>query len=115
MKSLEAKMPAAFKEQLRMVLVSFDPKNDDVKRLKELQQAHAVDDRWSFVRVDDPDAVQELAAILGVKYRFLPNGQINHSSVITLLDGDGVIRARMDGVGQADETILDAVPRLSKR
>lgn len=111
MKKLEAKLPESIKREMRMVLVTLDPKNDSVPRLKELQRAYVGEDsRWSFLRVEDPDAVQELAAVLGVKYRFMPDGSINHSSVITLLDRDGVSRARMDGMGQADETILDALP-----
>ena len=113
MRRLEAKSPATQQQKLRMVLVTFDPERDTVSALKKLHTAHGLDpSRWSFLRVADPDAVQELAAILGVKYRFMPDGSINHSSVITLLDGGGVVRARMDGMDLPDETLLDALHRL---
>lgn len=109
MKRLEAKMSPAMREQMRMVLVTFDPKRDTVPQLKVLADKFAPDSkgRWSFLRSADEDAVQELAAVLGVKYRFMPDGTINHSSVITLLDERGVVRGRMDGMDSPDETILD--------
>lgn len=113
MRRIESKLPPDVRERMRMVLVTFDPKRDTVPKLKELQERYAPDTtRWSFLRVDDAGAVRELAAILGTKYRFMPDGSINHSSVITLLDGGGVVRARVDGMETPDSTILDALPLL---
>lgn len=110
MRRLEAKLPPEVKKRMRMVLVTFDPARDTVPELKKLKQRYAPDDtRWSFLRVDDADAVRELAAILGTKYRFMPDGTINHSSVITLLDERGVVRARVDNMEQPDELILEAL------
>ncbi len=106
MRRLEAKVPEADRAKLRMVLVTFDPKRDSVAALSKLHEAYGLDERWHFLRVDDADAVQELAAILGVKYRFMPDGTINHSSVITLLDGGGGVKARMDGMDLPDDTLL---------
>ncbi len=116
MKRLEAKVPEADRAKLRMVLVTFDPKRDSVEALRKMHGLYSLDERWGFLRVDDAEAVKELAALLGVKYRFMPDGAINHSSVITLLDGKGIVRARMDGMDLPDETILDPlVPMLSAR
>ena len=110
MKRIERKLPETVRRELRVILVSFDPLRDTVGSLKKLQLAHGVDAaRWSFLRTDDRDAVRELAAVLGVKYRFLKDGAINHSSVIIYADGGGVIRARMGSLDQPDETILDRV------
>lgn len=116
MKRLEAKVPDAHKSKLRMVLVTFDPERDTVPALRKLHDLYALDGRWQFLRVDDAEAVRELAALLGVRYRFMPDGAINHSSVITLLDGQGVVRARMDGMDLPDERILDTLlPMLAPR
>jgi protein SCO1/2 len=62
--------------------------------------------RWSFLRVDDAGAVRTLAAVLGIKYRFLPGGAINHSSVITYVAPDGVIGGRMESLAADDATVL---------
>ncbi len=116
MKRIEAKLPPDVREKMRMVLVTFDPKRDTVPKLKELAQRYAPDStRWTFLRVDDAEAVRELAAVLGTKYRFMPDGSINHSSVITLLDEQGVVRARVDGMETPDATILDALPKAGGR
>lgn len=109
MRRLEAKVPPSLRPRLKMVLVTFDPKRDTVPALARLHEAYGMDARWRFLRTEDADAVQELAALLGVKYRFMPDGSINHSSVITLLDENGVVKARMDGMDLPDETILDAL------
>ena len=106
MRRLESKVAPEHRSKLRMVLVTFDPKRDTVQALSKLHEAYGLDDRWHFLRVDDAEAVQELAALLGVKYRFMPEGTINHSSVITLLDRSGVVQARMDGMDLPDDTIL---------
>lgn len=111
MKRLEAKLTPEQRADLRVVLVTFDPRRDSVASLKELGSLHRVDAaRWSFLRTDDERVVREMAAILGIKYRFQNDGSINHTSVITLLDPEGAVSARMDGLDLPDETILDAVP-----
>jgi protein SCO1/2 len=104
---IEAKLTPAQRAELRVVLVTFDPARDSVAVLKQLQVAHGVDaSRWSFVRTDDAGAVRALAAVLGIKYRFLPNGAINHSSVITSVAPDGVITGRMESLAASDDAVL---------
>jgi protein SCO1/2 len=106
-KRLEAKLSPAQRADLRVVLVTFDPARDTVAMLKGLQAAHQVDARrWSFLRVDDASAVRTLAAVLGIKYRFLPGGAINHSSVITSVGPDGAITGRMESLAADDATVL---------
>lgn len=106
-KRLEAKLSPAQRAELRVVLVTFDPARDTVAMLKQLQAAHQVDARrWSFLRVDDAGAVRTLAAVLGIKYRFLPGGAINHSSVITSVGPDGAITGRMESLAADDAAVL---------
>ena len=116
MKRLEAKLSEEQRAQVRVILVSIDPKRDTVEVLKTLQQAHHVDPtRWSMLRTDDQDAVRELAAVLGISYRFLPNGMINHSAVLTLLDDEGVPVARMDSLDQPEDALLQALKEATTR
>jgi len=112
MKRIEAKLTPAQRENLRVVLVSFDPARDTVAALKQLQVAHGVDtSRWSFLRTEDTGAVRELSAVLGIKYRFLANGAINHSSVITSLAPDGTLTGRMESLSASDDSVLLALQK----
>lgn len=61
--------------------------------------------RWRLLRAPE-ETVRDIAALLGIKYRRLPDGSFNHSSVITLLDPDGAIVARDDAIGGPHEALL---------
>lgn len=105
-KKLIGELDPAARERVKVVLVSFDPEHDTTSSLGALFDAHGLDAaKWKFLRTDAPK-VQELAAVLGIKYRFAPDGSINHSSVITLLGDKGVIQARVEG-DQPNDPILE--------
>ena len=88
------------------VAVSLDPERDTPEALRALARARHVDEsRWRLLRAPE-DTVREIAAVLGIKYRRLPDGSFNHSSVITLLDPAGVILARDEGTGGAHTVLL---------
>jgi protein SCO1/2 len=61
--------------------------------------------RWRLLRAPE-DTVREIAAVLGIKYRRLPDGNFNHSSIITLLDPDGVVIVRAEGIGGSHAALL---------
>ena len=43
--------------------------------------------------------MRRTAAVLGVRYRKLANGEFNHSSVLILLDREGRVLARTEKLG----------------
>ncbi len=97
---LERELSPPTRADLRVVLVSLDPERDTPEALRALARAHGLDaSRWRLLRASD-DTVREVAAVLGIRYRRLPDGGFNHSSVITLLDPSGVSLARVEGLGQ---------------
>ena len=96
---IERELPLRVRADLRIVLVSLDPGRDTPEALRALAQARHVDEsRWRLLRAPE-DTVREIAALLGVKYRRLPDGNFNHSSIITLLDPDGVVAVRDEAIG----------------
>jgi protein SCO1 len=96
---IERELPQRVRADLRVVLVSLDPGRDTPEALLALAQARHVDEsRWRLLRAPE-DTVREIAAVLGIKYRRLPDGNFNHSSIITLLDGNGVVVVRDEAVG----------------
>jgi protein SCO1 len=87
----ERDLPGKNRARLRVLMVSLDPKRDTPAKLTEVAQRHRVDlARWTLARAEAGD-VRRLAASLNIQYRELPDGEFNHSTVITLLDGQGRI------------------------
>jgi len=56
-----------------------------------------------------------VAAVLGIQYRRLANGEYNHSSLIDVLDAQGRIVARSGKLGEADPAVAAALHKLPLR
>jgi protein SCO1 len=92
MQAYEGELDAASRARLRVLLVSFDAARDSPEQLERIARQHRADAaRWTFASADERDT-RRIAALLGVSYRRLPDGEYEHSLLITLLDGDGRIR-----------------------
>lgn len=110
-KLIEQQIAPEERNGVRVLLVSFDPERDTPEKLAELARQHnVVDPRWTFAQPAAAD-VRLLAAALDVRYRKLPDGEFNHSAVITLLDRDGRPVARTSKLGEPDPEFLDALRR----
>lgn len=83
---------------LRHVLVTLDPERDTPEHLRRFRQMHELGTDWTLLRGSD-DAIQTLAALLGVRYRADADGTIAHSNLITLLDAGGDVAAQQEGLG----------------
>jgi len=92
-KVYEGHLDEASRARLRVLLVSFDAARDTPDRLQALARLHRVDPaRWAFASAGDNDA-RKLAALLGIRYRRQPDGNFDHSLLITLLDAEGRVLA----------------------
>jgi protein SCO1 len=99
----------ALADTLPVLLVSFDARRDTPERLKAAARAHGVDDpHWTLAHAQAED-VRTLAAVLGIRYRELPEGGFNHATVLILLDREGRIVARSERLGAIDPQFLAAV------
>jgi protein SCO1/2 len=104
-KRLEASLDAKARDQVRILLVTFDPERDTSDALNALAKEHKLDTaRYKLARAPESQ-VRELAAVLGIRYRKLDSGAFNHSSVITVLDAKGQVRAHADGLNQPLEAL----------
>ena len=112
-KRIEAGLSPQARAGMRVLLVSMDPKSDTPAVLASLQEAHRLDGRWKLTRTED-SKVQEIAAVLGVRYRRLKSGEINHSTVVTVLDAAGNPVARVDGLGKPLEDIIGHAEQLGR-
>ena len=102
-----AALPPELQRDIRVVLVSFDPDRDTPAKLHELARERRLDERWTLAVASEPDA-RALAAVLGVKYRKLDNGEFFHGSTIVVLDSEGRPVARTDSLGQR-ATLIAAI------
>jgi len=97
-------LPAEIRDQTALVLVSFDIERDTPAALKKYQSERLLDDQWTLLHGND-DAVSELAALLGVKYKLENNGMFSHSNLITILNPEGEIVHQREGLkGGLEET-----------
>lgn len=108
LKMTEAAIGEAQRGQLRATLISLDPARDTPARLKELSaQRHIDQSRWTLLTTD-AKTVRKIAALLGVQYRQLGNGEFNHASVLILLDREGRMLARTTTLGAVDASFVAA-------
>ncbi|MEO8810060.1 MAG: SCO family protein [Rhodanobacter sp.] len=94
------------RDRLDILAVSFDPARDDVSALRKYAEMRKLDSQhWTLARTA-PSTTRQLAALLGLQYRQLPDGDFNHSSELILLDVDGRIVARTDVIGRLDPAFV---------
>lgn len=115
LRAIEAAIPEAERRELRVLMVSIDPEHDTPAALAALAKARRLDpQRWTVAQVPKSD-VRLLAAVLNVQYRELPDGQYNHTSVISLVDADGIIRSQTTVLGTPEPQFVAEVRRLQAR
>jgi protein SCO1 len=91
MRRIETALTPAERARVGFVLVTFDPKRDTADALAEYRRVHNLPtERWTLLR-GEPEDVQELAALLGVRYKQDARGQFAHSNIITVLNAEGEI------------------------
>ena len=100
---IEAALPADVRANTRFVLVSFDP--DEPAPLKP------TDPRWHYL-TGERAQVRTLAMLLGVRYRDRGDGHFDHTNLITVLDADGRIVHRTEGLMQPVDGAVAALTAL---
>lgn len=105
-------MPVAERKAVRVLMVSFDPARDSVPVLKKTAEQRNCDSQWTLARCDEGTA-RKVAAVLGIQYRRLTNGEFNHSTLVTLLDRDGRIVAKSSKLGGVDPVLVKGVHKLA--
>jgi protein SCO1/2 len=104
----EALDPVA-RAKLDLLAVSFDPARDSVAALHGYAaKRRLAAPAWTLARAE-PVEVRQLASVLGLQYRQLPDGDFNHSSELILLDAEGRIVARTRHIGRVDPAFVEAI------
>jgi protein SCO1 len=113
-KGVEHALTAQERSGLGLLLISMDPARDDTAALRSVADKRGLDPaRWRLAR-PAPGDVRKLAALLGVRYRALADGEFNHTSALVLLDAQGRVRARTERLGAVpDPDFLAAVRQVT--
>jgi protein SCO1/2 len=109
-KAIEQSLSPQERSQLKFTMITFDPKRDTPPVLARLRRDHDLDaTRWTLAR-PDPRDTRAIAALLGIRYRELADGEFNHTSALVLVDAHGRVVARTERIGGLpDPAFLAAV------
>jgi protein SCO1 len=109
-KGVEHGLTPAERARLDILLVSLDPARDDPAALRRIADKRKLDPKhWTLARTEAA-GVRRTAAVLGIRYRELADGEFNHNSALVLLDGEGRVLARTEQLGaKPDPAFLAAV------
>jgi protein SCO1/2 len=100
MLKIERELPAGTRDKIGFALFSFDPEHDSPGVLRAYAAKRSLDrPNWRLLTAS-PEDVDELAAVLGMRIKKEPNGEFAHSTLITLVDTEGVIRGQLAGLNQ---------------
>jgi protein SCO1/2 len=99
-----AELPADLQGEVQVLLVSFDPARDTPAKLAALARERKLGDSFTLAVGSETDT-RTLAALLGIKYRKLANGDFAHGSTIVALDREGREIARAESLGQRDPLV----------
>ncbi len=109
LRSTEDKLSAEERANVSVLLITIDPARDTVAVLKRTAQQRELEPaRWTLARTD-ATTTRKLAAVLGLQYRALPNGEFNHSTSLILLDANGRVAGRTAQLGSADPAFVKLV------
>ena len=115
-KAIEHRLSPAERGRIGIVLISMDPARDTPAALRKVFDTRGLDARrWSLASPPPAD-VRSVAALLGIRYRPLADGEFNHTSALVLLDAEGRIVARTEQVGsKPDPEFVAAVRKAAAR
>jgi protein SCO1 len=109
LRNLDAALAPAERAKVDVLLLSMDPERDTPQELTRVaKERHINDPRWMLARASLADT-RKLAAVLGIQYRELNNGDFDHASVLVLLDAQGRVVSRSGKLGTPAPEFVAAV------
>lgn len=109
LRGIQAQIPEDKQDDIRWLLVSMDSERDTPEVLADYASKNKLDpNRWTLLHGDDY-AVRTIAAILGVNYVKDSNGNFSHSNVITVLNKDGSVAYKLEGLNADSKDCAKAV------
>lgn len=99
------------RDEVSVLAVTFDPDNDTPDVLKDYAVNKGLDiPEWQFV-TGEQAGIRKLAMVLGVQYAEKSDGHFSHSNLVTVLDIEGRILQRIEGLNQPVEEAAEKIER----
>lgn len=97
------------RSEIKVLAITFDPKNDTPEVLKNYAIKKELNvPQWHFT-TGNPADIRELAMLLGVQYAQKSDGHFSHSNLVTVLDSEGRIAYRLEGLNQPVEEAANLI------
>lgn len=90
LREFEEKMFLEIKEKVYFVLITFDESETTFNLKAYLKKQNLDVSHWIFL-LGTGRSIKEIAAILGIKFKQMDDGEYSHSNIISLLDKNGVL------------------------
>ncbi|MDZ7691977.1 MAG: SCO family protein [Balneolaceae bacterium] len=100
-KRLYSMLDEADRSSIHVLAVTFDTENDTPEVLREYAEKEQLNiPGWHFMTAEAA-SVRSLAMMLGVQYSQTSDGYFAHSNLVTVLDEQGRIAKRVEGLSQS--------------
>ncbi|KRB56051.1 SCO family protein [Flavobacterium sp. Root186] len=115
MRDIEAKLNNNTKKNVKLILVSIDPKTDTPEKLKAFAILNKMNqDPWLFLRSSEEDT-REFAAVLAVNYKQISPVDFSHSNIISVFNPDGELVFQQEGLGVNNEKTIETINKEAEK
>ncbi|WP_281234526.1 SCO family protein [Flavobacterium gelatinilyticum] len=109
MRDIESKLDKKTKGNVKLILVSIDPKTDTPEKLKSFAIANQMNkDPWIFLRSSEENT-REFAAVLAVNYKQISPIDFSHSNIISVFNPEGELIFQQEGLGVNNEKTITTI------
>lgn len=111
---LYSSLDESAQDKTKVLAVSFDTENDTPEVLKQYAEYEQLDlPEWNFITGKHTD-IKMLATMLGVKYQQTSDGHFAHSNLVTVLDTEGKVAKRVEGLNQPMDEAAAIIEAMMK-
>lgn len=105
-------LDASLQDSVNVIAISFDTENDTPEVLADYAEYEQLNIRgWHFM-ISKQQNVRTLATLLGVQYSKKSDGHFAHSNLVTVLDKQGKIAKRIEGLNQPMDEAAAAIEAI---
>ncbi len=109
MRDIESKLDKKYKQNVKLILVSIDPKTDTPEKLKSFAIENKMNqDPWIFLRSTEENT-REFAAVLAVNYKQISPIDFSHSNIISVFNPEGELIFQQEGLGVNNEKTIETI------
>ncbi|WP_337964906.1 SCO family protein [uncultured Flavobacterium sp.] len=115
MRDIEKKLDRKTKKNVKLILVSIDPKTDTPQKLKAFAIANNMNQNpWIFLRSTE-DNTREFAAVLAVNYKQISPMEFSHSNIISVFNTDGELIFQQEGLGVNNNETIEKINQEAQK